>query len=399
MRLLVVVAISFSAHVLPAQRLHNGKSTIRKLCSPRFYGRGYQRDGHLKAAFWIGDKIQRLGLLPFQGSYLHPFIIPSIVVAECPPSVMLNGRKLLTGIDFQLHPASNSGSIEWNRGTRSASVALLYQKPPYLASELLEQHDSLGKPSALVYIHPRLTNGIATQRVPFPVLELSESFAKDKLYTLNAQVRTSIQSKVRSYNVAGLIHGKDTTKTILIGAHYDHLGGYPGGTYYPGASDNASGIALWLSLAHYFAQKKHIPPCNLLFVAFGGEEIGLLGSAAFVRQYYPTVRTLAFMLNLDIAGTGDAGITVVNSTVFQEHFRTLTQLNNSLNLIPKLFTRGKAPISDHHWFTEEGIPSLYLYTMSNHPTYYHQVQDKPASVSLSHFVPLGRLLVHFIQSF
>lgn len=372
---------------------------MRTLCSPSFYGRGYQQEGHIKAANWLAKTIKQLGLHPYEHFYLHPFRIPAIVTTETTPEVHLNGRKLKAGIEFQLHPCSNSGNFEWKQGSSGQGVAFVYERPPYLAVEVMEQYDTLGKPSAIVYIHPKLTFGVSTQRARVPVLEINSTFLKAPIHALSVKVKTGLLQNIVSYNVAGIIKGKDTTNTILIGAHYDHLGGYPGGTYYPGASDNASGVALWLSLAKYFAKKKNTPPCNLLFVAFGGEEIGLIGSAAFVQNNPYTVQNLACMLNLDIVGTGDAGITVVNGSIYPAHFQKLTQLNDSLKLLPKIFTRGRAPISDHHWFTEAGIPSLYLYTMSQKPTFYHQVQDTPASVSRSHFIPLGRLLVHFIRTF
>ena len=114
----------------------------------------------------------------------------------------------------------------------------------------------------------------------------------------------------RGRNVVGLLPGADSTlraELVVLGAHYDHLGlGGPfaldpdsTGTVHNGADDNASGTAALIDVATRLA--RHPPARSVVFIAFGGEELGLLGSAHYVRASGTASRTVA-MLNLDMVG-------------------------------------------------------------------------------------------------
>ena len=107
-------------------------------------------------------------------------------------------------------------------------------------------------------------------------------------------------------NVVGLVPASiETDEYIVIGAHYDHLGKL-GHTIYPGADDNASGVAALLSIARMFVAMRtdgHGPRKNLLFVAFDGKELDMAGSRYFVQHLpFPKSRITA-MVNLDMLGT------------------------------------------------------------------------------------------------
>ena len=85
-----------------------------------------------------------------------------------------------------------------------------------------------------------------------------------------------------AFNVAGLLPGTDDTRPIMVCAHFDHLGTDRSGVMYPGADDDASGVAVMLEMARSIVSLGAVPPVSIWFVAFSGEEEGLLGSAAFV---------------------------------------------------------------------------------------------------------------------
>lgn len=79
--------------------------------------------------------------------------------------------------------------------------------------------------------------------------------------------------------MVGYIQGtRKPDSMIVLTAHYDHLGGLGNATYFPGANDNASGISMLLSLARYYSNIDHRPEYTMVFIAFGGEEVGLIGS-------------------------------------------------------------------------------------------------------------------------
>ena len=113
-------------------------------------------------------------------------------------------------------------------------------------------------------------------------------------------------------NVIGLLPGHDPVlrnETVIVGAHYDHLGlgGFGSldpdstGKVHNGADDNASGAAMLIQIAARLAQAP--PARTVLFIAFSGEELGLLGSAYYVKQpIYPAQRPRSAMINLDMVG-------------------------------------------------------------------------------------------------
>jgi hypothetical protein len=100
-------------------------------------------------------------------------------------------------------------------------------------------------------------------------------------------------------NVMGLVGGTDTTRNIIIGAHYDHLG-TRNGVIYNGADDNASGVAGMLALSKIWAEAGEKPSCNLIFAAWTAEEKGLLGSSYFASHSAMVPEGLSLVINMDM---------------------------------------------------------------------------------------------------
>jgi Zn-dependent M28 family amino/carboxypeptidase len=165
-------------------------------------------------------------------------------------------------------------------------------------------------------------------------------------------------------------------------------------TYFPGANDNASGVSQLLSLAKYFAA--HPQRYSMVFIAFAGEEAGLLGSKYFSEHPLMPLRSIRFLINLDIEGTGNEGIMVVNATIYTREFNLLQQLNNQNHYFVKIGSRGKAANSDHYWFTQLGVPAFYMYTMGGIKAY-HDVFDISKTLPLNGYNSLFKLLVGFTE--
>jgi hypothetical protein len=110
-------------------------------------------------------------------------------------------------------------------------------------------------------------------------LETSSVPLKDKIAGFAITVKAE---SIMVRNVLGFIQGLDSTKSIVVGAHYDHLG-IRDGRIYNGSDDNASGTAGMLALAKYWATSTEKPACNIIFAAWTAEEKGLLGSSYFVQ--------------------------------------------------------------------------------------------------------------------
>lgn len=185
-------------------------------------------------------------------------------------------------------------------------------------------------------------------------------------------------SSVVGTNVIGFIDNK-ADNTIVIGAHYDHLGfGGEGSLFrdeekaiHNGADDNASGVALMLNLAGKL--KNTNTSNNYLFMAFSGEEMGLLGSNYFTKNTTIDASKINYMINMDMVGRMKADSTLAvygvgTSPMFKQ---TLTANNDSFKLVEN--ESGVGP-SDHTSFYLIDIPVLHFFT-GQHEDYHKPGDD------------------------
>lgn len=184
-------------------------------------------------------------------------------------------------------------------------------------------------------------------------------------------------------NVVGLRKGTGTlSKEILvIGAHYDHLGrdnpsslsANPGEQIHNGADDNASGTAGLLELAEAFVSHRDALRRSVLFLAFSGEEQGLLGSRHYVKHpIFPLQKTVA-MINMDMIGRMKDKKLIIGGTATSPGWQdVLTQVNESSELELKFKEGGFGP-SDHSSFYGKKVPVLFFFTGVHHD--YHKPSD------------------------
>jgi Zn-dependent M28 family amino/carboxypeptidase len=187
-------------------------------------------------------------------------------------------------------------------------------------------------------------------------------------------------STVTGRNVVGYIDNKAET-TVVIGAHYDHLGfGGDGSLYreeekaiHNGADDNASGVAILLDLAERLSLDQQTSSNNYLFIAFSGEEMGLLGSNYFVKN--PTIDTkkVSYMLNMDMVGRLNEEKTIaVHGVGTSPIFKQILFANKeTLNIAEH--ESGIGP-SDHTSFYLADIPVLHFFT-GQHLDYHKPSDD------------------------
>jgi Zn-dependent M28 family amino/carboxypeptidase len=213
-------------------------------------------------------------------------------------------------------------------------------------------------------------------------------------------VESNFIDKFTANNVIGYLPAAQNAKKkpyIVITAHYDHLGKMGRDTYFPGANDNASGVGMLLYLAQELSLKRD-PNFNYVFIAFGAEEAGLVGSHYYVEHPLFDLKQIRFLLNTDIMGSGEEGITVVNATLFDKEFQQLKAMNEDGKYIAQVKSRGPAANSDHYFFTEKGVPAFFVYTMGPNK-HYHDIQDTAEELSYAAFEPLAQLLLKFVRSF
>jgi len=177
-------------------------------------------------------------------------------------------------------------------------------------------------------------------------------------------------------NLMGYIPGTRSPKSYLvISAHYDHLG-YRKGKLYPGADDNASGVAVMLAAAAWF--KAHPPAHSILFVAFDGEELGMKGSSHFVGALPVPKDQVVMNLNLDMVSRNDKNEIYVAGTNKRSDFKPLVQQAAARSSVAikyghdSLFAHGAnwTDSSDQGPFHDAGIPFI-MFGVEDHADYHH----------------------------
>jgi len=248
----------------------------------------------------------------------------------------------------------------------------------YLSDDKLEGRGtgSKGEQIAAEYIASRFKNlGIKDKGSN----KYFQNFSFNKPSNPHGQVsfdETEKDSMISSKNVIGFIDN-NAEHTVVIGAHYDHLGYggqgslHVGSEIHNGADDNASGTALMLDLAGQLKSTNFNN--NYLFIAFSGEEMGLLGSNYFVKNSTIDLFSINYMINLDMVGRlkEDKSLAVYGvgtSPVFKQ---TINSNNESFNLIEN--ESGVGP-SDHTSFYVNDIPVLHFFT-GQHSDYHKPSDD------------------------
>ncbi|WP_433896165.1 M20/M25/M40 family metallo-hydrolase [Sphingobacterium mizutaii] len=186
----------------------------------------------------------------------------------------------------------------------------------------------------------------------------------------------------RSDNIIGFIDNA-APYTIVVGAHYDHLGkGEIGGSkdslgvgkIHNGADDNASGVAGLLELARHYATNDIKEPFNLLFIGFGAEELGLIGSKYFTENPTIPLESIQWMLNMDMIGryNPDNGLAVIGygtSSAFPKIFEGIS------STIKFNKSRDGNGGSDQTSFYRKNIPVLFFHT-GGHDDYHKPTDDE-----------------------
>ncbi len=216
--------------------------------------------------------------------------------------------------------------------------------------------------------------------------------ASSVLPDVTADIQTDV-SFIRKpvSNVAALLEGSDPAlrgQVIVIGAHYDHLGWGQSGSLYRGkdrvihngADDNASGTAAMLEIAQYFAANR--PRRSVLFLGFGAEEMGLLGSSHWVKNPTRPIADIAWMINIDMLGRLSDSTNKLNvqgvgtSKDFEE---LVKKVNESYKFDLGLIQDGQGS-SDHASFYRKDLPVLFFFTGLH--TDYHRPSDDADKINL-----------------
>ena len=215
--------------------------------------------------------------------------------------------------------------------------------------------------------------------IPVAVIskQAAEKLATAKEVTLTTDV---VRAEIPTYNVIGVLEGSDPIlkkENIIIGAHYDHLGRGGEGSLAPkageihhGADDNASGTAGLIELARIFGAQRPKLKRTLIFIAFGGEEEGLLGSNYYVNHPFTPLANTVGMINMDMIGRMKDRKLIIGGVGSAKEWRDLIAPEKSFQLT--LNEDGFGP-SDHSSFYGKQVPVLFFWTGTHND--YHKPSD------------------------
>lgn len=193
-------------------------------------------------------------------------------------------------------------------------------------------------------------------------------------------------------NIVGILRGENSDRAIFITAHYDHVGSY-GDTVFPGALDNASGVAVMLETLRIFLQENVTPPVDIVFCAFNGEEMDLQGSRSFLEQNFMNLNyEQVNVINLDTIGFAQETRLVVSGSQSALTSQVMNALQN-YGFLCEIETAGK---SDHYTFESHGIPAVLIATYGTVPnTIIHTPADQSDLLDLNQLEQLGAFLFDY----
>ncbi len=423
--LFLLLASSVSSYGLVAQncpRLAPGAVDalarhIRYLSSDDLGGRSPGTKGEKLAAEYISQQFGQIGLQPMgSDNWFEPFQVADWAVAGQGNKLEIDGIALVRGEQFYPTAYTKNGHLEaqtvyvkygivleakkrddLKRKDLNGKIAVMDAGSPdgiHPHSEYASEHDLLGRierlagrgAAAVIIINKKGDQVPAKRfkklmRSPVPVVYVSDAKAAKKLQKKHT-VKLSAKVDERFLDAVNIVGGIDNgaESTIVIGAHFDHLGMGDEGSLHKGepavhngADDNASGTAGVIELARWIASrpdKTH----NYLFVCFSAEEMGLLGSNYFVKNMKLPAEQINYMINMDMIGrlTEEKGLAVSGvgtSPVFAE----FAEKKGCFDYPIKTSPGGRGP-SDHTSFYNKDIPVLHFFT-GTHADYHKPSDD------------------------
>lgn len=417
---------SSKAHAAIVKQL---KADITYLASDALEGRRTGSIGEKLAANYISTRMSKVGLVPFFGeNFLEKFTVEEGKQLSELNYVEINEQSL-SAADFAPLPFSRNGSISENIlvAASQSNIVKLVPISAVTTKKLNNPHDdalvefskyteALIKDGAtgIIYYNDLSTEHdytfLQTQKVEKTfdkvVLVINhdayQKYIKPNLsYAwIDMSMQVEILPKFRTgYNVAGFIDN-NAKETIIVGAHYDHLGyGEDHNSLHPdsipaihnGADDNASGVGAILALAKTI-RKSNLQNYNYVFIAFSGEELGLYGSKKFVEYHPELMNKTNYMLNIDMLGRYDdtkKALTIGGVGTSPTWIPLIEKTEKFFT--PKWDSAGIGP-SDHTSFYMKNIPVLFFFTGLH--TDYHKPSDDAEKINFDGEAKL----IHFIYS-
>ena len=404
---------------------------IRILTGPPYLGRLAGSVEGWRTAEYIAEQFSDFGLQPAgeEGGFFQAFPVPYEPLASLPKLEVYSNGDLL--MDFVLHEDFNvrsknyagqgsfEGGVVWGNNCEQNDfndvvvedkIVFCRQVPDVNADRNAIEHGAQG---LLLLVDPSqrsLDFAYSRQEsiVPHPIptflispnvaetllsgsglslQDLSLAFRSRPLATTahievdQAGPEGCMARGCAGRNVLGVLPGRDSTvshEVIILSAHYDHMGQAPDGTVWPGANDDASGVAVLLEIARAWNEQGYVPRRTVLFAAWDGEELGLLGSREYTQDpSYPLNDTIA-VVQLDMIGSGGDVLRVDGRGGIEAQIIAAADVMGLDALVTEV---GR---SDHIPFLQAGVPANMIGWLDTEDQYrdYHRPFDTPERIDL-----------------
>jgi hypothetical protein len=447
-----VIILLISALPLFSQNTKLAEDALRYLASETLEGRFPGTKGDSLAHVYFSQQFQNSGLTLFDEDFIQDFEITTSIRQADESNLEINGKTIAKDnyslFNFSADANLKSGLIAFSelpkKVTESLNGQWLLVFPEFAKGEIpayrellqianraqklgaggiiFVANDDWGQNSEFYPFY--FTRSMI--RLDIPAIQLSHNACYDELlagkYPSMEKFREALkgkkQIKFENVNISAItkidVHRSttgnaiayrtvdDSDEWIVIGAHYDHLGwgGYGSGSRSPerheihyGADDNASGSALVLMLADYYATQN--PEVNLAFILFAAEEQGLIGSKYFVENSPIAMEKIRAMLNFDMVGrVQENRISISGTSTAKEFEGILSHFQNKPLEIA--MSGGGFAGSDQASFVSEDIPVLFFNSGLHED--YHTPEDNIEQINFEGIQQVGALSIALIDS-
>lgn len=406
-RILLLFLSFWSFAQISAQDKEFAKRIIAELSSAELHGRGYYENGVNRAADLIVDYLKDLKINPLNASFKQEF---DFDINTFPKNliVKIDDVELKPATDFFIEPNSGPAKGTFNvlRINDNLVDTISYLdslKKLDLSSTFLVSGKSNNRNSNLFALNARgyiftskslywRLSGSNVQK-KYTSLVISDSIIPLTAKTITVDIEPKFLSSFKNNNVLATIPAVEQSDSFMVfTAHYDHLGIMGPNCMFPGANDNASGVAMLLELGKYFSANP-LQNYNIALMFFAAEEVGLYGSQHYVANPIFPLKNISCLINFDMVGTGSGGLAIVNGKANNRITSVIQNLNAEHQWFSDIRIGGASCSSDHCYFAKENVPAIFLFTRGEEHRFYHVPQDRAEILPLTKWHELQSLVI------
>lgn len=421
MKLKLLLLVLLFTSQLYSQSYKYAHYCLDSLISKEFAGRAYQDNGDRKSAAFIERELIASGVKPINtNSYFQYFNLSInnlevsklklhskdssylvlgkdyIPIGASPTKTLILRNEKPFFINFDSKKIErdkrkiNNKTIVFDLSTTDKSKIFTFLRS-LEKEEIIPKLVILQNSKSIQYL-------MGTNQYKFPIIELKERLISKKIQYLELIITANFVDNYKTQNIWAMVEGKKHKDSLFVFiAHYDHLGKIGDDCYFPGANDNASGVAVLLDLAKNYA--KNPSDYSIVFIFTSGEEIGLFGAQYAADNPLIELNKVKFLFNLDMCGTGSGGIALINGKKEIEASNHMLSINNEKRYFNEIRVGEESCNSDHCPFVMKGVPAFFIFTFGCEYNEYHSIYDNGEGLSFTKHLDLCSILKYYISTY